>query len=262
GWGRIPGGKGLVGRIGRDAILLTTVSEWTRQILRDAVGPRPRIELLPPGIDTDLFHPSVSDEEVRDRHRLWDDPVICCVSRTVARKGQDQVIEALPRIAAEVPNVRFLVVGSGPHERKLWELARARRVEHRVVFAGEVPYHELPMYFRAGEVFAMPSRPRWFGLEVEALGAVYLQAYAVGRPCVIGASGGAPEAALDGDAGIVVDGTSAGEVAGAILSLLRDPERAEKMGAAGAAWVHRDLGWGTIAARLRDLLADCLRGRR
>ncbi|HYH27808.1 MAG TPA: glycosyltransferase family 4 protein, partial [Actinomycetota bacterium] len=251
----------LVGRIGRDAILLTTVSEWTREILRRAVGPHPRIELLPPGIDTDLFHPDVDDGPVRDRHGLGDDPVICCVSRLVARKGQDQVIEALPRIAAEFPRVRFLVVGSGPHEKKLWGLARDRGVDHRVVFAGEVPYDELPMYFRAGDVFAMPSRPRWFGLEVEALGAVYLQAYAVGRPCVIGASGGAPEASLEGDAGVVVDGTSAAEIAAATLELLRDPERAQKMGAAGASWVHRDLGWGTIAQRLRELLSESLAAR-
>jgi phosphatidylinositol alpha-1,6-mannosyltransferase len=259
GWGRVPGGKQLVGRVGRDAILLTTVSAWTRDILRDAVGPRPRIELLPPGVDTDLFHPEVSDAEVRERHGLWEDPVICCVSRLVARKGQDQLIEALPRIAAEVPNVRFLVVGSGPYEKKLWSLAKERGVEHRVVFAGEVPYRELPMYFRAGDVFAMPSRPRWFGLEVEALGAVYLQAYAVGRPCIIGESGGAPEAALDGDAGLVVDGTSAAEIGGAALGLLKDPERSAKMGSAGAEWVHRDLGWGTIARRLHALLEGCLR---
>lgn len=258
GWGRVPVGRSLVGKIGRDAILLTTVSEWCRDVVRQAVGPRTRIELLPPGIDQRLFHPEVSDTEVRERYGLGDAPVVCCVSRAVLRKGQDQVIRALPRIAAAVPGVRFLVVGSGPSEEHLWRLARSRGVADRVVFAGEVPYRDLPAHFRAGNVFAMPCRSRFVGMEVEALGAVYLQAYAVGRPCVVGSSGGAPEAAFGGEAGVVVDGTNVGAVGDAIIDLLRDPERAAKLGAAGAERVHRDLTWDAVATRLHDLLADSL----
>ncbi|HZA26653.1 MAG TPA: glycosyltransferase family 4 protein, partial [Actinomycetota bacterium] len=133
-----------------------------------------------------------------------------------------------------------------------------RRVADRVLFAGEVESADLPAYFRAGDVFAMPCRSRHFGLEVEAIGVVFLEALAVGRPSVVGNSGGAPEVARDGEAGVVVDGHSAGSVAQGILTLFRDPERAEKMGRAGAEWIHRDLSWDAIAERLRDLLAGGL----
>jgi phosphatidylinositol alpha-1,6-mannosyltransferase len=131
-------------------------------------------------------------------------------------------------------------------------------VTQYVVFAGEVPYADLPAYFRAGDVFAMPCRSRFGGLETEALGAVYLQASAVGRPCVGGRAGGAPEAVRHGKTGLVVDGTSVSEVAAAVRDLLRDRGRAQSMGAEGAAWVHRELTWDRLAARLHAMLADCV----
>lgn len=244
--------------LGDQAALLTCVSRWQAEILRKAIGDGPRIEMLPPGIDAERFHPAVSELEVRERHGLDADPVVCCVSRLVLRKGQDQVIRALPAVAAEFPDVRFLVVGSGPDYGRLRALAARKRVEDRVVFAGEVPYEDLPMYFRAGDVFAMPNRSRKWGLEVEAFGAVFLQAAAVGRPSVAGDSGGAPEAVFDGETGVIVDGTDTASVAHGILTLLGDRERAEKMGALGADRVHRDLTWEALSRRLRGLLVDAL----
>jgi phosphatidylinositol alpha-1,6-mannosyltransferase len=110
-------------------------------------------------------------------------------------------------------------------------------------------------------VFAMPCRSRHLGLEVEGIGGVFLQAQAVGRPCVVGDSGGAPEVAREGETGVVVDGLSVRSVADGVLTLLRDPERAAKMGMAGADWTHRELGWEAIASRLRGLLTDALSRR-
>jgi phosphatidylinositol alpha-1,6-mannosyltransferase len=242
------------------ASLLMAVSSWAAEHLRAAVGPGPRIELVPPGIDADLFHPEVSDKAVRRRHGLGDAPVICCVSRLTLRKGQDRVIRALPRIAEEFPDVRFLIVGSGPDDERLRGLAHRVGLAERAVFTGEVAYDELPGYFRAGQVFAMPCRSRKWGLEVEAFGSVFRQASAVGRPCVGGDSGGAPEAVIDGETGLVVDGTDGDEVAEAILTFLRDAELAAKMGRAGADRVHREFTWPALSARLRGLLMDALSG--
>jgi phosphatidyl-myo-inositol dimannoside synthase len=256
--GQVPVTRTLLGRVGKHARLMTGPSRWTVDLLRTLVDAGPRIEVLPAGVDVENFHPEVSDSPVRDRHGLGDEPVICCVSRLTLRKGQDQVIRAMPGILAEEPDARFLVVGGGPDLERLQGLARRKRVEPRVTFAGEVSYRELPAYFRAGQVFAMPCRTRKLGLEVEALGAVFLQASAVGRPCVAGDSGGAPEAVLDGETGLVVDGTDADHVGEAIVRLLRDPEGAAKLGARGAEWVRRELTWDALSARLRGLLLDAL----
>ncbi len=80
----------------------------------------------------------------------------------------------------------------------------------------------------------MPCRLRWFGFDVEALGAVFLQGAAVGRPVIAGDSGGAPEAVKPGETGLVVDPTRPEPLAEAITSLLSDRPRAEAHGKAPA----------------------------
>jgi phosphatidyl-myo-inositol dimannoside synthase len=246
---------GMLRHIGRDASLLTAVSDWARRKLEPAFGWRDRMALLPSGIDVDHFHPGVSDAEVRSRHGLGAHPVVCCVSRLVARKGQDVLIRALPRIRVAVPGAKLLIVGSGPYEATLRRFAGQVGVSDDVIFAGAVSYGDLPAYFRAGHVFAMPCRSRLFGLDVEALGAVFLQAAAVGRPVVAGHSGGAPETVIAGETGVVVDPGSPAAVADAIAPLLADHSTAAGMGRAGAAWVHREWTWEAMTGRLEGLLA-------
>lgn len=249
---------GVLRHVGSRASLLTAVSDWARRRLEPAFGWRGRMHLLPSGIDTAAFHPGVRDDVVRQRHGLGDAPVVCCVSRLVARKGQDMLIRALPRLALAVPAVRLLIVGGGAHEGTLRALAASTGVADRVTFAGAVPYAELPAYFRAGDVFAMPCRSRLGGLDVEALGAVFLQGQAVGRPVVVGHSGGAPEAVKDGETGVVVDPQSPDRIADAVATLLTDRALATRMGSAGADWVHREWTWDAMTARLQSMLTAAL----
>ena len=246
---------GMLRHIGARASMLTAVSDWARRKLEPAFGWTGRMQLLPSGIDTGAFLPAVDDRLVRERHSLGDAPVVCCVSRLVARKGQDMLIRALPRLSLAVPGVRLLIVGSGPYDGTLRALARAKRVADRVVFAGAVPYAELPAYFRAGNVFAMPCRSRLGGLDIEALGAVFQQGAAVGRVVVAGDSGGAPEAVRHGETGLVVDPTSPAAIADALARLLIDPALAARMGRAGAEWVHNEWSWDAMALRLQQLLS-------
>jgi phosphatidylinositol alpha-1,6-mannosyltransferase len=245
---------GLLRHIGRDASMLTAASAWACRALEKSFGWQGRMEVLPSGIDTDEFRPDVSDAAVRERHALGDAPVVCCVSRLVARKGQDMLIRALPAVANAVPGVKLLIVGSGPYDATLRKLAAETGVADRVVFPGAVPYAELPAYFRAGDVFAMPCRLRWFGFDVEALGAVFLQGAAVGRPVIAGDSGGAPEAVIPGKTGLVVDPTRPEPLAETIVSLLSDRPRAEAMGKAGAHWVHTEWTWEKMADRLKGIV--------
>lgn len=259
---RVPGLRAFLRRLGRSAALLTTVSHFVRERLVPFVGPRTRLEMLPSGVDVSAFHPSVASDEVRARHSLGEGPIVCCVSRLVPRKGQDQLIRVLPRLQREWPSVRLLIVGRGSDEPRLKRLVHTHGMVEHVAFAGEVPYAELPAYFRVGDVFAMPCRTRFAGLETEGLGAVYLQAAAVGRPCVGGLAGGAPEAVRDGETGVVVDGANLDAIASAVGGLLRQPARARAMGRAGADWVHGELTWDHMAERLRTLLEEGAATRR
>ena len=254
--GQFPVTRGLLGSVTRGAALTMAVSEWAMQQLRQVVGPEPWIELVPPGVDQTWFHPGVPDAEVRARHGLDGDPVVSCVARLTLRKGQDKVIRAMPWILREIPEARFLVVGSGPDRDRLEGLANRKRVADRVVFAGEVPYEVLPQYFRAGDVFAMPCRTRRGGMDVEGLGIVYLEASATGLPVVAGDSGGAPEAVVEGETGWVVPGRSVTAVAARVSALLADPAAARAAGKKGRAWVEREWRWDGLADRLGRLLQE------
>ncbi len=145
---------------------------------------------------------------MRRLYGLGDRPVVVCVSRFVARKGQDVLVAALPEIRRAVPDAALLLVGDGPMRAKLQRLARDLGVAEEVVFTGPKPWAELPPHFAAGDVFCMPTRTRKAGLEVEGLGIVYLEAAASGLPVVAGNSGGAPETVDQDRTGLVVDGRS------------------------------------------------------
>ena len=255
---KIAPGRVFLRRLFKHASLVTAVSAWTAARLRPFAPADAQFALLPSGIDQHLFRPDVETASIRHRHNLGEGPIVCCVSRIVARKGQDVLIRAMPTLVGKWPHLRLLIVGSGPYERTLKTLAVRCRVEPHVIFTGEAVYDELPAYFRIGDVFAMPCRSRFAGFETEALGAVYLQAAAVGRPCVGGSAGGAPEAVRHGETGLVVDGTSVSAVVAAVSELLQHPDRATAMGAAGAAWVHRDLTWDHLADTLQQLLSACV----
>jgi phosphatidylinositol alpha-1,6-mannosyltransferase len=252
---RAPGGSRLLRAIGRDAAAITFVSHWCRDLLQPAFGPGPRYELLPPAVDP-AFHPGVDGSEVRRRHGFGDEPVVVCVSRMVERKGQDQLIAALPELRRRVPGAQLLLVGSGPYLDELVGLARRYDVSDHVHVAGQVSDEELPAHYAAGDLFAMPCRERKGGLEVEAFGIVFIQAQAIGRPVVAGNIGGVPDALDPGRTGLLVDGSSVTAVTDAVASLLGDPDRATEMGGAAASWVADGFTWDRRTADLRALLAD------
>ncbi|MGW3770698.1 glycosyltransferase family 4 protein [Actinomadura verrucosospora] len=256
GWASLPVARTLLGRIGDGVDVLTYLGEYTRSRMARALSPEAaaRMARLAPGVDETLFHRGAGGAEIRERHGLTGRPVAVCVSRLVPRKGQDALLRAWPRILESVPDAALLLVGGGPYRGDLERLAASLRVGGSVVFTGGVPWEELPAHFDAGDVFAMPCRTRRRGLDVEGLGIVYLEASATGLPVVAGDSGGAPDAVLDGETGLVVPGRSVPGIAEAVAGLLADPDRARAMGEKGRAWIEGEWRWDVQARRLGDLL--------
>ncbi len=254
GWSMLPVARQALRRIGNRVDVLTFVSKYARHRFSAAFGPMARLEHVPPGVDPVVFRPDPGRRtEVREQLGLGERPVVVCISRLVPRKGQDTLIRAWPSVRAAAPDARLLIVGSGDHDR--WRrLAAEVGVADCVLFTGGVPADDLPGYYAAGDLFAMPCRTRGRGLDVEGLGIVFLEAGAAGLAVVAGDSGGAPEAVQDGRTGVVVDGRDTDAVAAAVGVLLTDPERRAEMGRAGRAWVRRDWSWEHSAARLADLL--------
>ncbi|WP_067482788.1 glycosyltransferase family 4 protein [Actinomadura hibisca] len=246
-WAAVPGARQMLRSIGEQVDVVTYLTADSRARMAGAWGPGVTLERLVPGVDADVFRPRGSD--VRRAYGLGDRPLILSVSRLVARKGQDRLIRAMPIVRAFVPDAMLLIVGSGPQDFWLRGLA-GKLAPDAVRFAGGLPHAELPGYYAAADVFAMPCRDRRFGLETEGLGIVFLEAAAAGLPVLAGRSGGAPEAVRDGETGLVTD-DSVPEIAAKLVTLLTEPGA---MGAKGRAWVRDEWGWDRSAERLRHLL--------
>jgi phosphatidylinositol alpha-1,6-mannosyltransferase len=255
-WAKVPPFSLAIRFMSRNIDAITYLGDYTRGEISKAFSKTEVSKLvqIAPGIDVDHFVPTDSSK-LRAELGLADKSVIISVGRLVHRKGQDKLIAALPAIKVAVPNVHLVLVGVGPHQDHLEKLALKLNVSDCVTFIGRINYAELPTYICLGDIFAMPSRSRFFGLEVEGLGIVYLEASACGLPVVGGKSGGAPDAVLIGETGLVVDGTKPAEIAGACIELLNNPELCVLMGAAGRAWIIENWRWDIWATKYAALLA-------
>lgn len=248
----------LVRRATRHLAAVTTISDFTEERLRPHLR-SDRVERIPPGVDVELFHPGLDGTHLRTRWGVPAGvPLVGCVSRLVARKGQDILLEAWPRVLRQHPHAWLAIVGTGPLEARL-----RRRAEElpQVVVTGRIAWEDLPAAYAALDLMAMPCRTRLAGTDVEGLGIVYLEAQACGVPAIAGRSGGAPEAIRDGQTGHVVDGRDAAAVADVISGLLADPAACAEMGRAGRRWVEQVWSWEAIAGRFRDLLVEVSRRR-
>lgn len=255
GWSMLPGSRQALRRIGTSNDVLTFISRYSRRRISAALGPHAALEPLLPGVDAAEFHPDPAGRaDLRARYGLGDRPVVVCVSRLVPRKGQDMLVRAWPRVLDERPDARLLIVGGGPYGTRLRRMAEASGAAGSIVFAGAVPAAELPAHYACGDVFAMPCRTRGAGLDVEGLGIVFLEASACGLPVIAGDSGGAPEAVVPEQTGIVLSGRDVPAIAAACTRLLGDEDLRREWGDAGRRWVRTSWTWQASADRLAELL--------
>jgi phosphatidylinositol alpha-1,6-mannosyltransferase len=255
----MPVAHAVMKRMTAPASRVAGCSGFISRRVRTAVPREVPVSVLHPGADVERFRPDLPNADLRERHGLGDRPLIVCVSRLVPRKGQDVLIKAMRSIQRRVPEAGLLVVGSGPYESRLRGLAE-HAPTRSVTFAGEVPEEDLPRYYAAGDVFAMPCRTRLGGLEVEGWGNVFIEAAACGRPVVVGDSGGAREALVHGETGLLVDGADVSGVADAVAALLEDPAYGRRLGKAGRARVEREHTWQRVAGRLAGWLREAANG--
>ena len=256
-WAKIFPFTFAIRRMGATIDSLTYLGEFTQKAISRSLSKQAVKQMvkIAPGIDVEHFSPQDSSE-LRQELGLDEKKVIVSVGRLVHRKGQDHLIESMPEILAKVPNAHLLIVGRGPYLEHLAKLVVVNKIENHVSFIGRVQYAELPRFICAGDVFAMPSRSRFAGLEVEGLGIVYLEASACGLPVVAGNSGGAPDAVVEGVTGLVVDGTNNTQIADAIITLLTNPQKCKEMGNAGQAWIKENWRWEIWSKRFNELLEE------
>jgi phosphatidyl-myo-inositol dimannoside synthase len=253
-WSKLWPFSWIMRTITRNLDVLTYLGEFTHNAMKPILGNRVQAVRLAPGIAIDHFTPGPKDPALLEELQLRGKKVIVCVGRLVHRKGQDRLIEAMPKILDSIPDAVLLLVGEGPYREKLDALVAKNHLEESVRFVGRLHYEELPRYLRLGDIFAMPSRARFFGLEVEGLGIVYLEASSAGIPVLGGASGGAPDAVLDGETGLVVDGTDIDAIAARAIAMLGNEELRQKMSARGREWAVSTWSWKIWGSVFKEIL--------
>jgi len=230
------------------------LGEFTKRAMMKAVGDSTEMVRIAPGISIDHFTPGPKSVDLAKELGVENKELVLCVGRLVHRKGQDRLIEAMPRVLKSIPNAALLIVGEGPRRDVLEKLVAKHNLEGAVRIVGRLSYDKLPEVIRLGDVFAMPSRSRFFGLEVEGLGIVYLEASACGVPILAGASGGAPDAVLEGETGLVVDGKNTDAIADSIIKLLNDAPLRQRMSVRGRQWAAEEWNWSHWGREFTQML--------
>jgi len=241
-------------RVMKHAVAAIANSYNTRRCLIDDWNyPAERIHVIQPGMDAGRFAVVPRDERVRNDLGWAGRTVILTVGRLQARKGQDRLIRALPRVRAAVPNVLYAIVGTGVEEAALRALVDAEGLRDCVAFHGGLSDNTVTLAYQQCDLFALPNRT--IGGDIEGFGMVLLEAQACGKPVVAGASGGTAETMEPGRTGRVVNCDSHELLADVLLELLGHPAELAAMGARARPWVEGQFDWTQRAAHAAEVFA-------
>jgi len=229
-----------------NANLVAAISQETKgEVLRVAPGLK-RVIIFTPGVDTQRFNPHLDGSPIRQRYLLEGKRVLLTVARLVERKGGDKVIRCLARLCDTIPEIVYVVVGSGPERERLERLAQELGIGESVIFAGQVSGEELPLFYAACDLFIMPSRSVRERRDMEGYGLVFLEAGACGKPVIGGQGGGTQDAIEDGVTGLLVDPQDEDQIMEAISRILNDPPFAQRLGTNGRRKALRKPDWSLI----------------
>ena len=254
--GRLPGSKQVLSRVLRGAQHIIAAGGYPATEALRAGGDGLAITVVPPGVDTDRFVPLAVEQRNAARSRFGfghDDELVVGVSRLVPRKGFDTLIRAAAALSPSRPQLRVAIGGTGRDSQRLQRLIDQLRAP--VTMLGRVAHDDLPLLYGCADMSAMLCRSRWAGLEQEGFGIVFSEAASCGVPQIAGDSGGAAEAVLDGETGLVIKQPSnVAHVAQAINSLFADPDRLQKMGVAARSRALSQFDYQVLTQHLADVL--------
>jgi len=254
--------RALGRRVLRHAAGVVAAGEYAADACARTAGRALPTLVIPPGVDSERFHPidAAARAGVRARYRLDPGrPVVLGLSRLVPRKGFDVLIRAFAKLDE---SVQLVIAGTGRDERRLMDLAVSHGVHPRVRFLGRLPSSDIAPLYASADVFAMLCRDRWGGLEAEGFGIVFLEAAASGVPSVAGRSGGSHEAVVDGETGFVVEPRDVDAVRDALERLLGDDALRARFGTAARERVRSELAYDVLTRRLLPVTRGDLGGLR
>lgn len=163
-------------------------------------------------------------DAIRAQYALEKDTrVILFVGRLIKQKNLPFLFETFSEILKIHPNTRLMIIGTGAEKPKLKLMTQEMGIEAKIIWAGEVPHHEIVYYFAACDVFVLPSL-------YEGFARVLMEAAAAGKPIVTTDVSGASDIVLDGITGYIIPLNSKDSLRDSVLRLLTNEDLAKEMG--------------------------------
>ena len=215
------------------------LADWARKM-----GVSMPIEVVPNGVDTGKsINQKVHKAESRD------EKIIITTSRLVYKNGVDTLIKAIAelRVQHRMSNIVLQVLGSGPDESKLKELAKELKVDDIVQFLGHIEPEYVYEYLAEADIFVRPSR-------TEGLGSSFLEAMRAGLPVIGTAVGGIPDFLKDGETGLFCEVDDPKDLAEKIKKLMTNEEFSKRIAENGRKLVLENYSWDNVSIKMKEIL--------
>jgi glycosyltransferase involved in cell wall biosynthesis len=236
----------------KKATLIVTISKYSLEKIKTHYNVNlTKSRIVPNGVDPEKFKPTENIEAAKQQLGLGDEPCILFVGSLIPRKGLHFLVEAAEKIVKEYSETKFLIAGEGPLKNRLLAAIGLLDLSGNFSFLGGVKESVLPTLYGCADAFVLPSIQ-------EGQGIVLLEAQASAKPVVAFNVGGVNEAVRNGETGFLVEKSSSGELAEALLKLLSDKTLREKMGRNGRRFVTENFTWDICAQKMLKVYHEAL----
>ncbi len=207
------------------------ISHEIKDVLVSDGIPAQRIFVVHSGINPERFASSPKDHLIPEFNIKEDEYVVVNVAHLAGHKGQKYLVRAVPLVLAKIPTARFFIVGGGELMPELQSLAASLGLKQKLIFTGF--RRDVGSFYQIADLFVMSSVQ-------EGLGTAVIDALALGKPVVGTCAGGIPEIIRDDETGRLVASADPAALAGGIIELLANPERAKQMGRRGQEMIRKN----------------------
>jgi glycosyltransferase involved in cell wall biosynthesis len=237
-------GMGLIQKmILNNAKHITVVSTALKQEILKKAGSDITVDVIPMGVDRNLFKPSAKDLSIRKKYGIHD-LFLLYVGRFAYEKGVDRLIQLMPGILKERPEAKLMLIGSGKMETELKKNAIKLGIEDNIIFIGPVRNDDLPKYYATADIFIGLSRREGFGLS-------FVEAGMCGCWLIGTKVGGIPDIIIDKSNGSLIKTKKLDFIEGSIISNILKCNKYDKR---KQSLYFKKFDWKNIAAKYKDVL--------
>ena len=251
GIGLLPGKANFFSKLSlRKGRTIICISRYTEGLVKNLT--KSKTLVINPGIDLSKLKLTKNETVFKRESGLENKRVLLSVSDLIKRKGIDTILEALPNVIRKFPDLIYLIIGRGPEEKALKDLAKRLGIDRNVRFLGYVTDRELANYYACCDIFVLMSKTIKERAAVEGFGIVYVEASYFEKPVIGGKSGGTSDAVIEGKTGFLIEPKDKKELTEKIVLLLENEKLRKRLGKQGKKHAL-DLNWSNNVKKTIEL---------